>query len=269
MTTSTAASSSQADWRSPLARVGLVARGVLYMAIGYLAFQAASSGGSGQQASSGGVFQYLGGQPGGELMLGVLALGLVAYALWNFARAAWGDPVSGSETSDRVMYAVKGGLYVSVAFSAVAALMSSGGGSGGSGGSQQTAGFLLGLPGGAFLTGAIGVGIAVYGAKQIKDNGLDAEFMSKLSPDRFANERLVRRAGQIGYTARGATLIMIGGFFLVAALQHDPDEAKGLGGALATLSQQPYGQVLLYVAAAGLFLFGLYTVAEAKMRRAT
>lgn len=264
---STTAGAQQADWRSTLGRAGLGARGILYLIIGYLALQAAFGSGSGQQASSGGVFSYLKGQ--NEAMLWVLALGLLAYTLWMFTRAFFGDPVTGSETTDKVVYGVKAVLYTAVTFSAFRALLSSsgGGGGGGGGGNQQAAGLLLGLPGGAFIVGIIGlIGIG-YGVKQFKENGLDAEFMQKLSPDRYANESAVKRAGQAGYMARGVTIAMIGGFFIIAAIQHDPDEAKGLGGALSTLSQQSYGPWLLALAGLGLGLFGAYCIAEAKMRR--
>lgn len=264
--TATTSPQNKADWRSTLGRVGLSARGVLYLAIGYLALQAALGSGSGSNASSGGVFQYLKSQSGGDVMLAVLALGLVAYSLWQLFRAAFGDPVTGSEAKDRAMYAGKGVIYAGVAFSAIKAMLDSGGGGGG-GGSQQAAGTLLGLPGGVFITAVIGLCIAGYGAKQIKDNGIDAEFMRKLSPDRYANEKAVKRAGQIGYSARGGTLVMIGFFFVIAAIQHNPDQAKGLGGAMATLSQQSYGPYLLGIAAIGLAMFGAYCLAEAKMRR--
>lgn len=261
----------QPDWRSKLGRAGLSARGLMYVVIGYLAFQAAMSGGSGsQQASSGGVFRYLASQPYGTYTVGLLAVGIAAFALWMFARAGFGDPVTGSEASDRALYALKGVIYSALAFTAFRSLMSGGGSSGGgsgSSGNEQAAGFLLGLPGGVFITAAIGIGIAGYGAYQAKSNGLDADFMEKLSPDRFANQTLVKRTGQLGYAARGLALFMIGGFFVVAALQHNPDQAVGLGGALSTLAQQPYGPWLLGLAAVGLFAFGLYCFAEAKMRR--
>ena len=52
-----------------------------------------------------------------------------------------------------------------------------------------------------------------------------------------------------------------------AAWTYDPDRAKGIDGALRTLLQQPYGKPLALAASAGLVVFGLYGLAEARYRR--
>jgi hypothetical protein len=75
------------------------------------------------------------------------------------------------------------------------------------------------------------------------------------------------RFGRFGLAARGVVFGVMGLFLIIAALQHNPDQAKGLGGALQELSQQPYGQVLLGVVAIGLVSYGIYSLAEARYRR--
>ena len=46
------------------------------------------------------------------------------------------------------------------------------------------------------------------------------------------------------------------GFFIVdAAKNYNPQEVKGLDGALLTLARQPYGKVLLTIAALGIIAF--------------
>ena len=45
------------------------------------------------------------------------------------------------------------------------------------------------------------------------------------------------------------------------------DEARGLGGALATLAQQPFGPWLLGLVATGFVLYGLFTMIQARYRR--
>ena len=62
-------------------------------------------------------------------------------------------------------------------------------------------------------------------------------------------------------------LSVIGLFLVVAAERHNPHEAKGLGGALRELAQQPFGPVLLGIVAAGMLLYGVYSVVEARYRR--
>jgi Domain of Unknown Function (DUF1206) len=62
---------------------------------------------------------------------------------------------------------------------------------------------------------------------------------------------------------------MAGVFLVVAALQHDPREAVGLSGVLATLSAQPWGEAVLWLVSIGLLLYGAFCLAEARYRRAT
>ena len=57
-------------------------------------------------------------------------------------------------------------------------------------------------------------------------------------------------------------------FFLIqAARQSDPNQARGLGGALAALAQQPYGPWILAIVAIGLVAYGIYLLVEARYRR--
>lgn len=77
------------------------------------------------------------------------------------------------------------------------------------------------------------------------------------------------RAGRFGLAARGVVFSIIGGFLIVAAVQSDPNESRGLGGALRALAEQPYGPWLLGVTAAGLIAYGIYSVMLARYRRMT
>lgn len=54
---------------------------------------------------------------------------------------------------------------------------------------------------------------------------------------------------------------------MVAAWQVDPDQARGLSGALQTLQEQSYGWILLGVMAVGLIAFGLYSLIESVYRK--
>jgi hypothetical protein len=71
----------------------------------------------------------------------------------------------------------------------------------------------------------------------------------------------------MGFMARGVVFILIGGFLIVAAWYSSSQEAIGLGGALAKLGSQPYGQVLLGITAAGLLAFGVFGLVQARYRR--
>jgi hypothetical protein len=71
----------------------------------------------------------------------------------------------------------------------------------------------------------------------------------------------------LGQGALGVVASIIGIFLIVAALHHNPGEAKGLSGALITLLQQPFGPILLGIVAVGLLAYGIYSFVEARYRR--
>src|ERR1700761_6489713 len=81
-----AASSPALRW---LARAGLVARGVLYVIIGWIAIQVAF-GQSGQQADQTGALHLLGRSPAGQVALWLLAVGFAAMCVWRLTEAAFG-----------------------------------------------------------------------------------------------------------------------------------------------------------------------------------
>jgi hypothetical protein len=70
-----------------------------------------------------------------------------------------------------------------------------------------------------------------------------------------------------GYVAKGVALVVVGGLFVFAALQSDPEEATGLDGALKVVAEQSYGTVLLLLVALGLAAYGVYSFARARFAR--
>lgn len=80
-------------------------------------------------------------------------------------------------------------------------------------------------------------------------------------------KRWVPVLARFGLAARGVVFLINGGFLLLAALQHDPSEARGLAGVLRALQGQPHGMLLLAVVALGLMAFGAYSLVEARYRR--
>jgi hypothetical protein len=83
----------------------------------------------------------------------------------------------------------------------------------------------------------------------------------------FDVQRWIVRVGRMGLAARGVVFALIGLFLIQASRHQDPSEAVGLGGALQKLAEQPYGQILLGVTAAGLIMYGLFSLVEARYRR--
>lgn len=85
----TAMPASERDIAVGLGRFGMVARGVIFLVIGWFLIQAGIHHDPGQAQGFGGAFLFLLGQPFGRLLLGVIALGFVALGLHSFACARW------------------------------------------------------------------------------------------------------------------------------------------------------------------------------------
>jgi hypothetical protein len=79
--------------RSPvmagLARAGLVARGVLYVIVGWIALEVAF-GGSGRHAESSGALRLAAASAAGSVALWLLAIGFAGLALWRLSEVIWG-----------------------------------------------------------------------------------------------------------------------------------------------------------------------------------
>lgn len=271
MTTTTTAGAR--DVRSGLARFGLVAKGMLYVVLGVLAAQLGLGTGSASQASQSGALHAVAEQPFGTWLLGAMALGLLAHGVWQLVATLTGDPVEGDDVVQRLKYAAKTVIYLGLGGLAVAELFRQGssgaGSSGGSEGSDQAASFLLDLPGGTWIAIGVGLVIVAVGVYEIVRHGRQARFMERIGHTvGGGTRRNVERAGRAGYTALGIVALITGGFFVVAAVRHDPEESKGMSEALQTLSQQPWGTWLLLAVAIGVVLYGLFCLAEARYRRA-
>jgi hypothetical protein len=251
-----------------LARIGFVARGVIYATIGLLAIQVAMHS-SNKATDQRGAMEAIQKQPLGKWLLVAVAIGLGGYSLWRFVQAYVGQGPEGggdSSTMGRIVAASSGLAYVAMCALAVSILLGSSSQSSSSP-HKSTAG-VLGWPGGQWLVGAAGVifiGVALYQGYK----GVSKKFLEEDKTDEMGQttKRWFTALGVIGHLARMVAFALIGIFVLKAAIDYAPSKAVGLDGALAKLAHQSYGPVLLGVVAAGLVAFGLYSIADARYRR--
>jgi hypothetical protein len=254
-------------WAIALARAGHTAKGIVYIIIGFLAFQAAFGMG-GQTTDSRGALQKIVQQPFGRVLLSVVGIGLLSYALWRVVQAYLDPDYKGSDAkglAKRFGYVVSGLAYGGLALTAFRIVS----GNGGSKSSQQDwTAKLLAQPLGQLLVGMVGVVIVGLGLSAFY-KAASAKFREhlKLSEMSQTEETWITGVGRAGYAARGVVLAIVGWFFIQAARHANPKESRGLDQALDTLAQQPHGRWLLGIVAAGLAAYGIYTIAEARYRR--
>ena len=256
-----------------LVRLGYAAKGVVYLMIGLLAALAALGRG-GQTTGSRGALATILGQPFGRTLLTAVAVGLGVYALWQFFRATT-DPEHAGRRGDRksigrrVAYAVSGLIHVGLVVAAVR-LLSVAGGSGAddNASARGWTASLMAYPLGRWMVGAVGLGFVAFGLYQLY-RAYRADLDKQLELGRLGDRgrTLARWAGRLGIAARGVVFGIVGGFLLAAAAHADPNEAKGLGGALDAVHGQTHGRWLLGVVAAGLAAYGVYLFVRARYRR--
>jgi hypothetical protein len=251
-----------------LARVGLVAYGVVHFLLGWLALQIAWGLSGRESADTSGAMKTLADQPFGQVLLWLVAVGLAALALWQASAVIWG--YRNLEGSKRVRKQITSGakavVFAALGYSAGAAALGVGSSSAQS--QQQATSGVLGWPGGRVIVIVaglviIGVGVAAI-VKGVQKSFAEEIDTSPLSP---TLRTAVARLGQVGYIAKGLALGVVGGLLGYATLTFDPQKAQGLDGAMHTILAQPFGRFLLTAVALGFAAFGLFAILQSRYRR--
>lgn len=234
-------------------RIGFAARGILYLIIAWLLISA------GRAADLQGALEHVASGETRPLLYAMVA-GFVAYGLWRLADAALDSEGHGDDSKGKAMRAAaaaSGIIYLGLAYQGYRLADGSGGGSGG--GTQQQAGNVLQLPGGSILLGILAAILFGAGVWQLV-KAAKATFLKHLDGE-ASNKPWVRTFGTLGYGSRGI-IFMVTGFFLAqAAMKGRASEAGGMEQALEWLAS-PVNMIV----AAGLALFGIFSIVEARHR---
>lgn len=244
--------SDKLEW---LAKAGWFAKGALYVTLGTLAIMAAVGEGGGLSGSKG-VLQWVAGQPFGKVLLVAAVIGFSCYALWRFAQAIV-DPErhddKKSEVFKRLGWAASGILHGSLA---VAAFQMFQGQSGGSSKQTWLAKAMSAGTWGVVLVGLLGAGAIAAGLYQFK-KAAKLGFMDDVNTSAMSRNEIkaLKVVGRAGHAARGVTFPIIGYFLIMAAVNHNASQAKGMGGALSELAKTSW--IALAVIAVGLTAYGV------------
>jgi hypothetical protein len=250
-----------------LARVGLIAYGVVHLLIGWLAVQIAWGASDSKSADTSGALSTLADQPFGQVVLWLVAVGLVALALWQASEAIWGyrSRESAKRVRKKATSWAKAVLYL--ALGVTAASVALGSGSSSSQSQQQATSGVLAWPGGRVIVVAAGLIIIAVGVAGLV-KGVRKSFSEEIDPSSMSSvaHKSVERLGQVGYIGKGVALGVVGGLLSYASLTFDRQKAPGLDGTLRTILAQPMGRFLLTAVALGFVAFGLFALVQSRYR---
>lgn len=256
-------------WERWVGHGGYVAEGMLYLPIGFFALLAAL--GHQQPNGSQGALAKLGGTLLGDGLLAVLAVGLVAFVLWQLV-VAIADPEHRAERRNPRRRMVRAGHLLNGVFHCVfvgQAVWSILGLSRADDEKQSPVRWTaraFALPVGRHIVALVGTGIVIFGLWQFyRALTRDKNKRVELSRTRF--RFAISALGVYGLLARGTLFCLVGGYLINAAWRHDPRYSGGIAGALGGLKQQPYGEWLLGVVACGLLCYGLYQIVKEPYRQ--
>lgn len=248
------------------ARAGFVVRAAFYLLLAGLVARTAYDGGTaGPQANSNGALSVIAESVLGKVAIGAAALG---FLLLGVERVAAAIRDRGANGRSRAKTALQGVFYLALTWAPLSFLL--GNSQTGSEQSQHRAtGSVLSWPAGREIVGAVGVVVLVVCGAQLW-SAMKQEFTAGLSLGRAP--RWVRvfaeAAGTVGIATRGVVFMPIGVFLIVAAVQSDPQHAKGLDAELATMARQSWwGPAALGLVALGLLVLAAYSGVEARYRR--
>lgn len=256
-------------WLFRYARFGHMSKGVVYLIIGILALLTAF-GLNGKLASSQGALYTIAQKPLGFVLLIVLAVGLSGYSCWQIILTLFGPGGNRGklkETFSRVGYLVISACYIGICVSALKILFRADVQSSDKKYEALSA-KLLGEPFGQLIIALAGGGFIIAGIITIYW-ALSGRFQKRLKKNEMTHKEWQGGGimGKFGISARGLVFGIIGFFLIRTAIQADPNETKGLDGALAELAQQPFGPILLAIVSFGLIAYGVYMFAEARYKR--
>jgi hypothetical protein len=258
-------------WIERLARYGYAAKGVVYVIVGAGAALGAFHVGDDGPTDSRGALTQIVRQPFGRVMLVVVAVGLASYALWRVVQALRDTEDKGTSWKGlavRTGYACIGVVYAGLSYSAVRLILGHGAGEGSDETTKGWTAVGLMFPLGQLLVGLVGLGVIGFGLWQCY-KAYTTKFCRKWKRHEMHKQAhgLAMRVGQVGLVARAVVFFIVGLFLIQAAWYARAEEARGLGGALRALAQQPYGPYILGAVALGLVAYGLYMFVEARYRR--
>ncbi len=243
-----------------IARAGLLARAIVYGLVSALLIAAAMAPGTHDEGySPGDTFQRLESEPGGQIVLIMISLGLIQYAIWRAIQCIFDTSDEGSDVSGwmaRLGMIMSGMSYLIVGVVAGLVLLGQNTGQGG-GTTEEIAQILLDQVFGRFLLFALGAVILGIGAVQTW-RGATGHWKDEL--DCPTDTNWTCHGISVAIAGRGLLIMLVGVFVIAAGIAGRADEARGLASLLGWLRQQPFGLWLYTLSALTIGGYGVYSL---------
>ncbi len=251
-----------------LARVGLIAWGVVHIVIGFLAFQIAWGASTQKSPDLVGALRAVRDQPLGGVTLWIGVVGFAAFALWQATEAAFGHRDHEGFERLRLRVASGGKALLHAAIGVTAISISLGLGSSDDQSKEDAISGVMAWPGGTVIVVVavlITIGIGVAGVTR----GITMSFRKQLDTSSMSKGARVglERLGQVGFVVKGVVLCLVAGLVGYAALTFDKEQASGLNDAVYAILAQPFGRFLLTAMALGFGAFGLFAIGSSRYRQ--
>src|SRR5215472_17731877 len=191
-----------------LARAGFLARGIMYIVIGWIAIEVAFRK-TDQPADRSGALHELGGTPIGAVALWVLVIGFFGMALWRVSEVVYGTPGTGRPNArTRLVAFVKAVFYALIAWSVLKYALGEGSPPSTDQQSVDLTATLMRHPGGRVAVIAAGVAL-IGGGLYLGYQAWRERFRDTLPLSRLSvwTRRVVEWLGRAGGIARGIVFV--------------------------------------------------------------
>ncbi len=247
----------------PLARIGCLSIGTVYVLVGTLALLALS-GRLIEAADEERVVQLLMGIPGGPAVIWAIVVGAAAYVVWRVIEAVsdpYGFGADWRGLARRAGVASSAIGYALIAFTTARIAIGTGGGGRDAAEEQQqfVVARVLAWPGGELLVGIAGVVLAVVGIAQfvlVARRGYATEI--QIEPQSEFGERMTHFLAWYGYSARGVILCVLAWFFLDGAISSDARAVGDTDTAFDFIGGGVVGDSAFAVVAVGTIAYGIF-----------
>lgn len=250
-----------AAWIAPVARVGFVAKGVVYLLLGWFATRAAFLADEPLDRSE--ALAQLRDADFGVVVLYVIAAGVVAHVAWRLTQAFFDPEHAGDgklHVAPRLFHLGGAAFYGALARTAWELAEDA---NEPHDREDHWMALLLSQPFGRWLAYAVAAGIVAYGLRQFWRAWRGEPVVRHLATESMGWPRIVAAIGRFGVFARGVVFVLIGGFVYDAAHDFDASAAGSTDEALRALG---HGW-LVGIVALGLVAYGLFQFCEARWHR--